>query len=83
LKNDNITKKIIFEPKGIVLALLPWDFPILEIINVIVPSILAGNSVLLKDNTECPIFSIIFEESVKDIAPNLIQKFFMNPMEVH
>jgi succinate-semialdehyde dehydrogenase/glutarate-semialdehyde dehydrogenase len=71
-QSENVTKKILFEPKGVVLALLPWDFPVLEIINVVVPSIICGNSVLLKDNTVCPIFSILFEESLKEVAPNLI-----------
>ena len=47
-------------------------FPVLEIVNVVVPSIISGNSILLKDNTVCPIFSIIFEEALKDAAPNLI-----------
>ena len=72
LQTEKVTKKIIFEPKGIVLALLPWDFPVLEIINAVVPSIISGNSILLKDNTVCPIFSILFEEAIKDVAPNLI-----------
>jgi acyl-CoA reductase-like NAD-dependent aldehyde dehydrogenase len=52
--------------------LLPWDFPVLEIINAVVPSIISGNSILLKDNTVCPIFSILFEESISEVAPNLI-----------
>ena len=72
LQTESVTKKILFEPKGVVLALLPWDFPVLEIVNVVVPSIISGNSILLKDNTVCPIFSVIFEEALKDAAPYLI-----------
>lgn len=55
--SHGIIKKTFLEPVGIVLALLPWDFPILEIINVLIPAILAGNSVLLKDNPETPLAS--------------------------
>ena len=72
LQTESVTKKILFEPKSVVLSLLPWDFPVLEIVNVVVPSIISGNSILLKDNIACQIFSIIFEEAIKDVAPNLI-----------
>ena len=54
-------KKTFLEPMGTVLALLPWDFPVLESVNIIVPAILAGNSVLLKDNPDTPIIANHFE----------------------
>jgi acyl-CoA reductase-like NAD-dependent aldehyde dehydrogenase len=42
------------EPIGVVLALLPWESPILETITRLVPAILAGNSILLKGSNETP-----------------------------
>jgi hypothetical protein len=40
---------------GIVLILSSFDFPILSMINHMVPAILSGNSVLLKDNPRTPL----------------------------
>jgi len=79
---NNVLKKTFFEPMGIVLALLPWDFPVLESINVLVPAILAGNSVLLKDNPDTPTIAEHFEKALRESAPGVVQKFFINPMEV-
>jgi acyl-CoA reductase-like NAD-dependent aldehyde dehydrogenase len=35
-------------PAGIVLAIVPWNYPYLTAVNAIVPALLAGNAVLLK-----------------------------------
>lgn len=79
---NGITKKTFLEPLGIVLALLPGDFPILELVNILVPAILAGNAVLLKDNPDTPIISAHFERALKEIAPGVAERFFIDPMEV-
>ena len=76
------SKKIIYEPKGIVIALLPSDFPILSMINCVVPAILGGNAILLKDCPLTPFFSQSFEQAVQPIAPKVVQRFFMAPQDV-
>ena len=81
-ESEDGSKRVIYEPKGIVLALLTSDFPILNIINCVVPAILGGNSILLKDCTKTPFCSSFFEKAVEEIAPNVIQRFFMMPQEV-
>ena len=53
-KNEYVKKMLILEPLGVVIALLPNDFPVLETIGCLVPAILAGNVVLLKDHPCCP-----------------------------
>jgi acyl-CoA reductase-like NAD-dependent aldehyde dehydrogenase len=53
LQTESVTKKILFEPKGVVLDLLHWDFPVLDIVNLFLPSFISGNSILLKHNTVC------------------------------
>ena len=82
MNESNIQKKYFFEPVGTVLALLPFDFPILESINCLVPSILCGNACLLKDSTACPTIANHFEKSLEEKAPGLAQKFFIDPLDV-
>jgi acyl-CoA reductase-like NAD-dependent aldehyde dehydrogenase len=42
-------------PLGIILVIAPWNYPLLTAINVIIPAILAGNSVLLKHSSQTPL----------------------------
>ncbi|NNE35116.1 MAG: aldehyde dehydrogenase family protein, partial [Rhodothermales bacterium] len=42
-------------PVGTVLVLAPWNYPFLTSVNVIVPAIMAGNSVILKPATQTPL----------------------------
>jgi len=43
------------EPVGVVLVIAPWNFPLHTPINVIIPAILAGNSVILKHSPQTPL----------------------------
>ena len=70
---NGVTKKTIREPLGTVLSLLPWESPVLETVFSLVPSILCGNSILLKDNPDTPIIAKHFENAFKDSAPGLAQ----------
>ena len=63
--NEHVTKYIIKEPVGTVLILTSFDFPVLSTINHLVPAILCGNSVLIKDNPRSPLIGRHFEEACK------------------
>jgi acyl-CoA reductase-like NAD-dependent aldehyde dehydrogenase len=47
-------------------------------VSIIIPAILTGNSVLLKDHPSTPIFSKFFEKSVSVEAPGLVQRCFVH-----
>ncbi len=43
------------EPFGVVCALCPWNYPLLQIIQKVIPAILAGNTVVLKPSKNTPL----------------------------
>ena len=43
------------DPVGVILVIAPWNFPLHTPINVIVPALLAGNSVILKHSSQTPL----------------------------
>ncbi|KAF9326877.1 hypothetical protein BG006_009742 [Podila minutissima] len=43
------------EPVGIVLIVAPWNYPYLSSLNGVLPSVLAGNAVILKHSSQTPL----------------------------
>jgi acyl-CoA reductase-like NAD-dependent aldehyde dehydrogenase len=54
-KSTQVHRFIRREPLGTVFVLAPWNYPYLTSVNVIIPAIMAGNSVLLKHAQQTPL----------------------------
>lgn len=48
VKTDAQESFISFEPLGIILGIMPWNFPLWQVLRYAVPALLAGNAALLK-----------------------------------
>lgn len=51
-QDQNVDRKIKRVPKGVVMSIVPWNYPYLSAVNSVVPALLAGNAVLLKHSEQ-------------------------------
>ncbi len=49
------TKLIRRTPHGIVFSIVPWNYPYLTAVNVLIPALMAGNSVIMKPSSQTPL----------------------------
>lgn len=74
---DNLYRRIEREPLGVVLNIAAWNYPLLIAVNVVVPALVAGNSVLLKHSARTPLCGEHFQEAFGD-APGLVTNLVLS-----
>jgi acyl-CoA reductase-like NAD-dependent aldehyde dehydrogenase len=62
---DNFRRFIRRDPVGLVLALMPWNYPYLCSVNAVIPAIMAGNSVILKPAVQTPLVAEAYAEAFR------------------
>jgi acyl-CoA reductase-like NAD-dependent aldehyde dehydrogenase len=60
--NENDLTITVREPIGVVVAIVPYNYPIELLMHKVVPSLLMGNSVIVKPASETPLTGIMFIE---------------------
>ena len=62
-------RRIEHAPLGVVFNISAWNYPLIISVNVVVPALLAGNSVLLKHSAKTPLIGVHFERAFRSAAP--------------
>jgi len=71
-------RRIEHVPWGVVLNMGAWNYPLLIPVNVIVPSLLAGNVVLLKHSAQTPLCGRQFEKAFGELeTPHLVTSLIL------
>jgi len=75
---ENLHRRIEHVPLGVVLNLAAWNYPLLIPVNVVVPALLAGNSVLLKHSARTPLCGLHFQRAFANLEPaNLVTQLIV------
>ncbi|MDQ7862614.1 aldehyde dehydrogenase family protein [Peribacillus frigoritolerans] len=58
--SDNPNERIISykEPLGVVLVIVPWNFPIYVLMRKIIPALICGNTVVIKPSVKSPLSAL-------------------------
>jgi succinate-semialdehyde dehydrogenase / glutarate-semialdehyde dehydrogenase len=66
ISTDASLSYVSFEPLGTVLTIMPWNFPFWQCLRVAIPTLLAGNTLVLRHASACPGSALAIQEAFRE-----------------
>ncbi|MEJ8803333.1 NAD-dependent succinate-semialdehyde dehydrogenase [Pontibacter sp. H249] len=84
IETDASKSMIAYEPLGVVLAVMPWNFPFWQAYRFLAPALMAGNIGLLKHASNVPQCALAIEEIVRNsgFPDNVFQTLLISSKDV-
>jgi succinate-semialdehyde dehydrogenase/glutarate-semialdehyde dehydrogenase len=84
IETDASKSYVTFQPIGVVLAVMPWNFPFWQVFRFLAPALAAGNCGVLKHASNVPGCAMAIEDMVKaaGFPPHVFQTLLIANSEV-
>ena len=84
IPTEALRSYVAFQPLGVVLAVMPWNFPFWQVFRAAVPALLAGNTMVLKHASNVPSCELAIEEVFRDAGapPGVFQTLLVSVQQV-
>ena len=84
LHSSSVPARVTKEPIGVLLGIMPWNYPHYQVARFIAPNLMLGNAVLVKHAPQCPESALAIETLFSDAgAPEgLLQALFADPEQI-
>ena len=66
IESDAGRSLVTYQPLGTILAVMPWNFPLWQVMRFAVPVLMAGNSALLKHASNVPQCALVLQQLMVD-----------------
>lgn len=66
--NGTHTHTLVDEPRGVVVAILAWNFPILNVAYKVAPALAAGCSIIIRPSADSPLSAYLFGEICAEVG---------------
>jgi len=63
---DSGSAEVHLQPTGVLLGIMPWNYPHYQVARFVAPNLALGNTVLLKHAANCPQSALIIQDILRD-----------------
>lgn len=64
--DDGLRTFVRYQGIGVLLGVMPWNFPVYQVVRFAVPNLILGNTVLLRHASQCPESALALERIFRD-----------------